>query len=90
MAMSKDEIFKQEIKAATDFKFEGKVATVFDDMVNRSVPFYEEIQRMISEIAKDHVLNGTSVYDLGCSTGTTIIGDQANQLVKNIYEKMFL
>lgn len=53
---------------------EGKVATVFDDLVYRSVPFYEEILRMISEIAKKHVvLKDTQVYDLGCFTGTTII-----------------
>ena len=71
--VSKDEVFKDEIKKASDFKFNAKVAGVFDDMVNRSVPFYEEIQRMMGEIAADHALPGTSVYDLGCSTGTTMI-----------------
>jgi tRNA (cmo5U34)-methyltransferase len=42
-------------------------------MVNRSVPYYEEMQRMISELAADHAVKGTSIYDLGCSTGTTMI-----------------
>lgn len=69
----KDEVFKDEIKKASDFKFGEKVAKVFDDMVNRSVPFYEEIQRMIGEIAADHAKEGTNIYDLGCSTGTTMI-----------------
>ena len=69
-----DEVFKEEIKVASDFKFSAKVANVFDDMVNRSVPFYGEIQRMIAELAADHAQEGTSVYDLGCSTGTTMIG----------------
>src|SRR5690606_26969498 len=50
------------------------VASVFDDMVNRSVPFYSEIQRMIAEQAADFAKEGTDVYDLGCSTGTTLIG----------------
>src|SRR5690606_6025102 len=50
------------------------VASVFDDMVNRSVPFYSEIQRMIAEQAADFAKEGTDVYDLGCSTGTTMIG----------------
>jgi tRNA (cmo5U34)-methyltransferase len=50
------------------------VANVFDDMVNRSVPFYGEIQRMMAELAADHAKDGTDVYDLGCSTGTTMIG----------------
>ena len=69
-----DEVFKEEIKQASDFKFSAKVASVFDDMVNRSVPYYGEIQRMIAELAADHAQEGTAVYDLGCSTGTTLIG----------------
>ena len=70
----KDEFFREEIKQASDFKFGSKVANVFDDMVNRSVPFYGEMQRMIAELAADHAQEGTNVYDLGCSTGTTLIG----------------
>lgn len=69
-----DEVFKEEVKTVPDFKFSAKVASVFDDMVNRSVPFYGEIQRMVSEIAADYGSEGTNVYDLGCSTGTTLIG----------------
>ena len=71
--MQKDEVFKEEINRPSDFKFSSKVARVFDDMVNRSVPYYEEIQRMIAEIAADHVEKGANVYDLGCSTGSTMI-----------------
>jgi tRNA (cmo5U34)-methyltransferase len=69
-----DEVFKDEVKKVSDFKFSSKVAGVFDDMVNRSVPFYGEIQRMISEVAADYAQEGTLVYDLGCSTGTTLLG----------------
>lgn len=70
----KDEVFRNQINNVSDFKFGTTVVNVFDDMVNRSVPFYEEMQRMISELAADHALPGTVVYDLGCSTGTTMIG----------------
>lgn len=72
--MGKDEVFKEEIEKASDFKFGANVAKVFDDMVNRSVPFYGEIQRMMAELAADHAREETFVYDLGCSTGTTMIG----------------
>lgn len=72
--MGKDEVFKDEIEKASDFKFGASVAKVFDDMVNRSVPFYGEIQRMMAELAADHAREGSFVYDLGCSTGTTMIG----------------
>jgi len=72
--MGKDEVFKDEIEKASDFKFSENVAKVFDDMVNRSVPYYSEIQRMMAELAADHAIVGSDVYDLGCSTGTTMIG----------------
>jgi len=72
--MSKDQVFREEINKASDFKFGANVASVFDDMVNRSVPYYGEIQRMVAELAADHAREGTFVYDLGCSTGTTMIG----------------
>jgi tRNA (cmo5U34)-methyltransferase len=42
-------------------------------MVSRSVPFYEEMQRMIAELAADHYQDETNIYDLGCSTGATMI-----------------
>ncbi|MFI5186044.1 MAG: carboxy-S-adenosyl-L-methionine synthase CmoA [Chitinophagales bacterium] len=67
-----DNIFSQPQKA-TDFKFGQTVVSVFDDMVVRSVPFYPEIQRMMTEIAADFAMPGTCIYDLGCSTGTTLI-----------------
>ncbi|MDP3334252.1 MAG: carboxy-S-adenosyl-L-methionine synthase CmoA [Methylococcaceae bacterium] len=71
---NKDQVFKVEINTVADFKFGSTVANVFDDMVNRSVPFYGEMQRMIAELAADYAKPGTDVYDLGCATGTTLIG----------------
>lgn len=71
--MPKDEVFKEKNGPVGDFTFDTKVATVFDDMVSRSVPFYDEIQRMITELSLDFAAKGSSVYDLGCSTGTTLL-----------------
>lgn len=68
-----DQVFSDKIKDVADFHFGEKVATVFDDMVGRSVPFYDEMQRMIGEMAGDFAVNGTNLYDLGCSTGTTML-----------------
>jgi tRNA (cmo5U34)-methyltransferase len=72
--MSTDQVFKDEIQKIADFKFGTTVATVFDDMVNRSVPFYGEMQRMMAEQAADYAKPGTDIYDLGCATGATLIG----------------
>jgi tRNA (cmo5U34)-methyltransferase len=69
-----DQVFRDEITKVSDFKFGTTVVNVFDDMVSRSVPYYNEMQRMLAEISADHVKEGTFVYDLGCSTGTTLIG----------------
>jgi tRNA (cmo5U34)-methyltransferase len=68
----KDKIFRKN-KKPEDFKFGASVASVFDDMVTRSVPFYIEMQRMIAEITTDFAQPNSNVYDLGCSTGTTLI-----------------
>lgn len=78
---NRDEVFKKEVEKAYDFKFGTTVANVFDDMVNRSVPFYGEIQRMVAELAAEHARPETRVYDLGCSTGTTMIG--MNSMIDN-------
>lgn len=71
--MNSDNAFKEKLENLLDFEFNAKVAGVFDDMVGRSVPFYDEMQRMIGELAGRHAQPGTTVYDLGCSTGTTML-----------------
>lgn len=55
--------------AVGDFVFDDKVADVFDDMVNRSIPGYGTILSMIGVLAAKYVLPGSNVYDLGCSLG---------------------
>ena len=36
-----DEIFKKPIEK--QFEFDEKIASVFDDMLDRSIPFYKEV-----------------------------------------------
>ncbi len=67
-----DRVFAEE-QATSDFSFDQRTAAVFDDMVSRSVPFYEEMQRMTAELAADFAVEGTTLFDLGCSTGTTLV-----------------
>ncbi|MGH8507464.1 MAG: carboxy-S-adenosyl-L-methionine synthase CmoA [Gammaproteobacteria bacterium] len=68
----KDEVFRYP-QSVTDFEFGEQVASVFDDMLERSVPYYREIQRMIAEMAMDFATDGSNIYDLGCSTGNTLL-----------------
>lgn len=52
-----------------DFVFDEKVAAVFTDMINRSVPGYATILSMIGMLADRYCQRGSTVYDLGCSLG---------------------
>ena len=69
---------------AHDFKFGAETASVFDDMVNRSVPYYNEIQRMVCELAEGFATQGSNLYDIGCATGTTLF-HLSNLLDKDIH-----
>lgn len=71
--MKQDDIFSGTSARAGDFEFNEEVVEVFDDMIARSVPCYREQQCMIQEMARIWYLPGTHVYDLGCSTATTLI-----------------
>lgn len=67
----KDEIFKAPSKHIEDFEFNRDVVEVFDDMANRSVPYYQEVQKLIASLA---ILwhKSLPICDIGCSTGTTL------------------
>jgi tRNA (cmo5U34)-methyltransferase len=73
-----DKLFADARPRAEDFDFGKDTAAVFDDMLDRSVPFYAEIQRMLGELVADFAVAGTSIYDLGCSTGNTFLAAGAN------------
>jgi tRNA (cmo5U34)-methyltransferase len=72
--MKKDTVFNGSQERASDFEFDAQVAAVFDDMLVRSVPFYREQQNMINRIGRKLWQPGTTAYDLGCSTATTLLG----------------
>lgn len=64
----RDTLFASD-QAPRDFVFDEKVATVFEDMINRSVPGYRTILSMIGVLAKKYYQEDTRIYDLGCSLG---------------------
>ncbi|MEW6428676.1 MAG: carboxy-S-adenosyl-L-methionine synthase CmoA [Thermodesulfobacteriota bacterium] len=64
---------KKSPPAGGQFQFDETVAAVFDDMLTRSVPFYHEIQRMLVEMSDSFAQPGSTIYDLGCATGTTLV-----------------
>ncbi len=69
--MKEDKLFS-EPRDISDFNFGEETAEVFDNMLERSIPLYREQQRMTGELANEFAVDGTRIYDLGCSTGITL------------------
>jgi tRNA (cmo5U34)-methyltransferase len=70
--MARDTLFDTK-DPAEKFEFNERVAEVFDDMLHRSVPFYKQVIEMTAEVLGGALVAGDAVYDLGCSTGTTLL-----------------
>jgi len=55
------------------FVFDDKVASVFSDMIQRSVPGYIALNQLLPIVAQQYVQNNSKIYDLGCSLGEASI-----------------
>ncbi|MDH4318310.1 MAG: carboxy-S-adenosyl-L-methionine synthase CmoA [Desulfobulbaceae bacterium] len=78
--MTRDKLFHIE-SIREDFNFNEQVAEVFDDMLNRSVPFYGAVIEAIAGLVGNCAPRGATIYDLGCSTGGTLL-ELGRRLVK--------
>lgn len=79
----KDTLFSESLNKR--FCFDEKVAHVFDDMLERSIPYYREMLNLgayfIAQNLKENIhpkslpksLPKPLIYDLGCSTGNFFI-----------------
>ncbi|PMH44949.1 tRNA (uridine-5-oxyacetic acid methyl ester)(34) synthase TrmP [Vibrio sp. 10N.286.49.B3] len=70
---NKDTIFSAPIDKIGDFTFDERVAEVFPDMIQRSVPGYSNIISAIGMLAERFVKPHSHVYDLGCSLGAATL-----------------
>ncbi|WP_085247928.1 carboxy-S-adenosyl-L-methionine synthase CmoA [Gilliamella mensalis] len=73
MDIKKDKLFSTPIDKLGDWTFDEKVAEVFPDMVQRSVPGYSNIIAMIGMLAERFVQPNSTIYDLGCSLGAATL-----------------
>ena len=64
-----DAIFQKEINQK--FSFNKQVAAVFDDMANRSIPYYRDNIILISQILQSKKIH--SLCDMGCATGNLLL-----------------
>lgn len=69
----KDRLYGEPHEVIADFVFDERVAEVFPDMIQRSVPGYATIINMIGTLAAQRVQTGSLCYDLGCSLGAAAL-----------------
>ena len=69
--MSRDKLFANPLDQIEAFAFDDKVASVFPDMINRSVPGYGTMVSLAGVLAANAAQANSQIYDLGCSLGAT-------------------
>ncbi|QTO55545.1 tRNA (cmo5U34)-methyltransferase [Duffyella gerundensis] len=75
---NRDTLFSAPIDKLGDWTFDERVAEVFPDMIQRSVPGYSNIISMIGMLAERFVQPHSQVYDLGCSLGAATLSVRRN------------
>lgn len=73
MNNDRDKIYATPQLDIAGFRFDQAVASVFPDMIKRSVPGYETIISMTGTLAERYVQANSRCYDLGCSLGASSI-----------------
>lgn len=69
MIKKQDDIYASPLNEIIDFDFDEKVAEVFPDMIQRSVPGYGTMISTIGILAAKYAQANSRCYDLGCSLG---------------------
>ncbi len=71
--MKPDAIYATPLDEIVDFEFDDKVASVFPDMIKRSVPGYSTVIATTGVLAKRYFSANSHIYDLGCSLGAATL-----------------
>lgn len=82
---AQDKIYSTYQEKVEQFKFDDSVASVFSDMIKRSVPGYEAIITMIGVFTQAHAQANTYCYDLGSSLGASTMAILSNLNKPNIH-----
>ena len=69
----KDTVYAQPLASIQAFAFDGQVADVFENMINRSVPGYALLLDLIGQLTEKYAQPDSNCYDLGCSLGASTL-----------------
>lgn len=78
--MKEDKVFTEKI--VKKFEFDEAIASVFDDMLSRSVPFYDEVRKLVIALILAEQEEGKKVLDLGSSTAKFLLDLHSKMDVK--------
>lgn len=78
-AMIKDTIYTRSDGSIEPFEFSEEVASVFPDMLKRSIPGYGASIQAIGSLARRYATANSRCYDLGCSLGAASLA-----MIRNI------
>jgi len=76
---------RDEIIPGKEWSFNDDVANVFDDMLGRSIPGYENMRDTVIRMISPIITNGGHILDLGCSHGEMIA-----KLIKDLGSSMYV
>lgn len=55
------------------WEFDDEVAKCFDDMLQRSIPDYENMRNLVYNVGKHYVKDDLAIIDIGCSNGNAAL-----------------
>ena len=81
----RDTFYVEQTDLIEAFRFDSAVVPVFDDMIRLSVPGYAFTLSLINVVAEYYFQQHTRCYDLGCSTGASLMACWQAALKKNVH-----
>lgn len=81
--MQRDNLYAKSQAIVDAFQFDAQVASVFDDMIKRSVPGYTMMLEMLGVVANKYAQDNSNCYDIGCSLGASTLAIAQNTQANN-------
>lgn len=64
---------RDEVNPKGKWEFDDEVARCFDNMLERSIPGYENMRSLVFAIGRHFAEKGKAIIDIGCSNGNAVL-----------------
>lgn len=85
---------KDQVMPDGKWKFDQEVTDCFDEMLERSIPGYNDMRELVTKIGCHYLKPNTTIMDIGCSNGNAIapfvrkFGDDFSYVCLDVSEPM--